>query len=105
MSLSGLTCAIVQAQPWSYTKAENFARAYEGWEQAPDGTKYFVFGYMNRNWEEEIDVPVGSENGFSTAGDRGAAAAALSNDQGQPTHFLPRRNRFIFKVKVPASFT
>jgi hypothetical protein len=25
-------------------------------------------------------------------------------DQGQPTVFLPRRNRFIFKVRVPASF-
>jgi hypothetical protein len=22
-------------------------------------------------------------------------------DQGQPTHFLPRRNRFVFKVRVP----
>ena len=26
-------------------------------------------------------------------------------DQGQPTHFLPRRNRFIFRVPVPAGFT
>jgi hypothetical protein len=49
---------------------------------------------MNRNWEEEIDVPVGPDNGFSP----GAA------DQGQPTHFLPRRNRFVFRVKVPANF-
>jgi hypothetical protein len=82
------------AQSLSYTKGQNIAPAFEGWEQAPDGTKYFLFGYMNRNWEEEIDVPVGAENGFSP----GAA------DQGQPTHFLPRRNRFIFRVKVPASF-
>ncbi len=37
--------------------------------------------------------------------DRGTGAPGLSNDQGQPTHFLPRRNRFIFKVKVPANFT
>jgi hypothetical protein len=50
---------------------------------------------MNRNWEEEIDVPVGPGNGFSP----GAA------DQGQPTHFLPRRNRFVFRVKVPANFS
>ena len=50
---------------------------------------------MNRNWEEEIDVPVGPENGFNVGG----------ADQGQPTHFLPRRNRFVFRVKVPADFT
>src|SRR5262249_17340632 len=68
--------------------------AYEGWEQAPDGTKYFVFGYMNRNWEEEIDVAIGPDNGFSPGG----------ADQGQPTHFLPRRNRFVFKGKVPTNF-
>jgi len=85
---------LLSAQSLSYTKGQNIAPAYEGWEQAADGTKYFVFGYMNRNWEEEIDVPVGPENGFAP----GAA------DQGQPTHFLPRRNRFVFKVKVPATF-
>jgi hypothetical protein len=102
----GLALAVystVSAQSLSYTKGQNVAPAYEGWENGADGAKYFVFGYMNRNWEEEIDVPVGAENGFNVGG--GAGAAGLSNDQGQPTHFLPRRNRFIFKVKVPANFT
>ncbi len=84
----------LSAQSLSYTKGQTVAPAYEGWEQAPDGTKYFVFGYMNRNWEEEIDVPVGSENGFAPG----------NPDEGQPTHFLPRRNRFVFRVKVPAGF-
>ena len=84
-----------RGQSLTYTKGQNVAPAYEGWEQAADGTKYFLFGYMNRNWEEEIDVPVGPENAFSPGGE----------DQGQPTHFLPRRNRFIFRVKVPAGFT
>ena len=83
------------AQSLSYTKGQNIAPAYEGWEQAPDGTKYFLFGYMNRNWEEELDIPVGPDNGFSPGG----------ADQGQPTHFLPRRNRFVFRVKVPTGFT
>src|SRR5262249_36202125 len=82
------------AQSLSYTKGQNVAPAYEGWEQDANGTKYFLFGYMNRNWEEEIDVPVGPDNGFNVGG----------ADQGQPTHFLPRRNRFIFRVKVPANF-
>ncbi len=83
------------AQSLSYTKGQNTSPAYEGWEQTSDGTKYFLFGYMNRNWEEAIDVPVGPDNGFSVGG----------ADQGQPTHFLPRRNRFVFRVRVPASFT
>jgi hypothetical protein len=82
------------AQSLTYTKGQNVAPAYEGWEQAADGTKYFLFGYMNRNWEEEIDVPIGPDNSFNL----GAA------DQGQPTHFLPRRNRFVFKVRVPDGF-
>ena len=89
------TTAVAAAQMLSYTRGQNIAPAYEGWEQGADGTKYFVFGYMNRNWEEEIDVPVGPDNGFAP----GAA------DQGQPTHFLPRRNRFVFRVQVPANFT
>ena len=84
-----------RAQSLSYSKGQNVAPAYEGWEQAPDGTKYFLFGYMNRNWEEEIDVPVGPDNGFNVGG----------ADQGQPTHFLPRRNRFVFRVRVPNGFT
>jgi hypothetical protein len=86
--------AMAGAQSLSYSKGQNIAPAYEGWEQAADGAKYFVFGYMNRNWEEEVDVPVGPDNAFGPG----------QADQGQPTHFLPRRNRFIFKVRVPASF-
>ncbi len=93
--LSALTLrADAGAQSLSYTKGQNVAPAYEGWEQASDGSKYFLFGYMNRNWEEEIDVPVGPDNSFNIGG----------ADQGQPTHFLPRRNRFVFRVKVPDTF-
>jgi hypothetical protein len=92
---AGAAGARLGAQSLSYTKGQNVAPAYEGWEQGADGAKYFLFGYMNRNWEEELDVPVGPDNGFSPG----------SPDQGQPTHFLPRRNRFIFRVKVPTGFT
>lgn len=84
----------VDAQSLTYTKGQNVAPAYEGWQAAPDGAKYFLFGYLNRNWEEEIDVPVGPGNGFNLGGD----------DHGQPTHFLPRRNRFVFRVAVPSTF-
>ena len=36
-------------------------------------------------------MPIGEDNAFSP----GPA------DRGQPTHFLPRRNRFAFEVRVP----
>jgi hypothetical protein len=88
-------CLSADAQSLTYSRGQNVAPGYEGWEEAADGTKSFVFGYMNRNWEEELDVPVGPDNSFNIGGE----------DQGQPTHFLPRRNRFVFKVKVPAHFT
>jgi hypothetical protein len=39
-------------------------RFFEGWEHNADGTFSMVFGYMNRNYEEELDVPVGADNHF-----------------------------------------
>jgi len=83
------------AQSLTYTKGQNIAPAYEGWEQDPDGSKWFVFGYMNRNWVEEIDIAPGPNNTIMPGGP----------DLGQPTHFLPRRNRFMFRVAVPKNFT
>lgn len=82
------------SQSLSYSRGQNVSPAYEGWEEDADGTKYFVFGYMNRNWQEELDVPIGPDNTFNVG----------DPDQGQPTHFLPRRNRFVFRVPVPKGF-
>ena len=79
----------------SYTRDQPLYPGYEGWRESPDGGYELLFGYMNENWGEEIDVPVGPDNYFSPG----------PQDQGQPTHFLPRRNRFTFIVRVPASFT
>jgi hypothetical protein len=78
----------------SYSSGQNVWPAYEGWEKTTDGSVDLLFGYMNDNWEEEIDVPVGPENNIQPAGP----------DQGQPTHFLPRRNRFVFRVRAPKGF-
>ena len=78
----------------TYQRGQNVAPAFEGWERNDDGSFSFLFGYMNRNWLEEIDVSIGEHNSFSP----GPA------DRGQPTHFLPRRNRFVFKVRVPADW-
>ena len=96
MLLAGAALAIT-VQPGSaqsYSRGQNISPAFEGWEENADGT-FFLFGYMNRNWEEEIDVPVGPDNNIQPGGP----------DQGQPTHFLPRRNRFMFRVRVPTNFT
>jgi hypothetical protein len=78
----------------TYTSGQHVEPAYEGWRPNPDGTFNFMFGYMNENWEEAPDMPVGDNNYFSP-GDA---------DRGQPTHFLPRRNRFTFEVTVPADW-
>jgi hypothetical protein len=78
----------------SLPTGQNIVPSYEGWEQNPDGSFNLVFGYFNRNWDEEIYLPVGPDNGLSP----GVA------DQGQPTHFFPRRNRFVFRVRVPKDF-
>ena len=77
-----------------YYSGQNVAPVFEGWEKNPDGTFSFVFGYLNRNYEERPEIPVGAENMFSP----GPA------DRGQPTHFYPRRQQFMFKVTVPADF-
>lgn len=78
----------------SYRSGQHIEPAYEGWEQNEDGTFSFLFGYHNENWEEELNIPVGDNNFFSPG----------LEDRGQPTHFLPRRNRFTFKVQVPADW-
>ncbi len=77
-----------------YSSGQTVAPAFEGWEQNPDGSFNMVFGYFNRNLDEHLHVPVGSDNSIEPGGP----------DRGQPSYFLPRRNRFHFKVKVPADF-
>lgn len=73
-----------------YASGQNVAPVFEGWERNLDGTVGMVFGYLNRNYEEEVDIPVGPNNSIDPGGDR-----------GQPSHFYPRRQRFVFKVVVP----
>ena len=35
---------------------QTIAPVFEGWEPNPDGTISMYFGYMNRNWKEELDI-------------------------------------------------
>ncbi|MEX0965527.1 MAG: hypothetical protein WDZ52_15985 [Pseudohongiellaceae bacterium] len=78
----------------SYRAGAEIEPGYEGWYVNDDGTYSLIFGYMNENWEETPDIEVGEQNFFTP----GAA------DRGQPTHFLPRRNRFTFEVVVPSDW-
>jgi hypothetical protein len=75
----------------SYSSGQPVWPAFEGWEHNDDGSANFVFGYMNDNWQEEFDVAIGPENSIEPGGP----------DRGQPTYFQPRRNRFVFRVRVP----
>jgi len=67
---------------------------FEGWIKNPDGTHDLVFGYFNRNYVQEFAIPAGPDNRIEPFGP----------DGGQPTYFLPRRQRYMFRVKVPADF-
>ncbi len=88
-----VVCGAAFAQ-LSYSSGQKVSPAYEGWDQNPDGSFNIIFGYMNSNWEQEFDIPVGPKNNIMPGGP----------DMGQPTHFTPRRNRFVFKVRVPKDF-
>lgn len=85
-----------QAQEMTYLTGQPVVPLYLGYMELPDGSYDMHFGYLNKNWQEEVDVPLGPENSITPT--------ALSPDGGQPTHFLPRVNRWQFTVRVPADF-
>jgi hypothetical protein len=68
--------------------------AYEGWYRNADGTFTLLIGYFNRNRQQALDIPVGPDNRFEPG----------NPDQGQPTHFLPRRQWGVMTIVVPADF-
>ena len=77
-----------------YLSGQSIAPDFQGWELNPDGSYVMIFGYMNRNYEEHLYIPVGPDNQIEPGGP----------DRGQPTYFLPRRNRNIVRITVPADF-
>src|SRR5206468_2593209 len=68
--------------------------AFEGWYKNSDGSFSILVGYFNRNLKQILDIPVGPNNHIDPGGP----------DQGQPTHFLPRRQWGVFTVIVPKDF-
>src|SRR5437667_16967 len=76
-----------------HSSGQAVAPAYEGFDANDDGSFNLWFGYMNRNYDEGVDVPIGPDNAIEPGGDR-----------GQPTHFVPRRHKDVFSVRVPKDF-
>src|ERR1700683_5591213 len=77
-----------------HDSGQSVTPAFEGWFPNPDGTFSILFGYLNRNGKQELDIPVGAANRIEPAGP----------DQGQPTHFLSDRNWGVFTITVPKDF-
>lgn len=86
---------------------------FEGFEKNTDGSFTMWFGYLNRNYDELPNVPIGANNAFLAADgvtDAGPVREDLvlddpgAADRGQPTFFYPRRQQFVFGVQVPMDF-
>ena len=86
-----------------YNRGLNVAPLYEGWIRNADGTIDMWFGYLNKNYEEVLHVPVGPDNRIEPGGP----------DRGQPSVFVPRRRRggaasrresYVFRIRLPADF-
>jgi hypothetical protein len=75
-----------------YNRGQSIQPVFEGWSRNPDGSFAMWFGYLNRNHEERLNIPVGPDNGFN------------GEDMGQPEFFETRRQQFAFKVDVPSTF-
>lgn len=80
----------------TYLRGQSVVPIFGGWSKNPDGTFDMHFSYLNRNWQEELEIPIGPNNNVTPA--------PYGPDAGQPTHFLPRNNRWLFTVRVPADF-
>ncbi|MXW69754.1 MAG: hypothetical protein F4Z61_07695, partial [Acidimicrobiia bacterium] len=98
-------------QRFMVKSGEIVSPAYEGWwPNEEQGGYTLFFGYMNSNWEQQLDIPVGPDNYFSHVGEGELDDLTIDSfdmaeaDMGQPTHFYPRRNPFLFTVDVPENF-
>ena len=94
-------CVALVAAAWPagaqipYKRGQDVQPAFEGWYRNADGSYSLVFAYFNRNYEEVLDIPIGPDNTMQPGGP----------DRGQPTHFDVRRQRLVFSVTVPGTWT
>ena len=77
-----------------FSSGQDVVPYFEGWIRNKDNSFDLVFGYFNRNWQEELAIPVGPDNTIEPGGP----------DRGQPTFFLPRRQGWVYRVRVPSDF-
>lgn len=91
---AGINAQVEFVNNVKYDSGQDLQPVFEGWARNPNGSFDLYFGYLNRNWREELIVPVGAANTFSP----GPA------DRGQPTFFYTRTKRKVFTVNVPADF-
>jgi hypothetical protein len=83
-----------------FNSGQDIVPSFDGWLRNPDGTFTMVFGYLNRNYKEELAIPAGPDNKVEPGGLLNQSPV----DRGQPTWFLPRRHAWVFQVKVPADW-
>ena len=79
---------------FKYNRGQAIQPIFEGWSWAADGSINMHFGYLNRNYAEQPEIPVGANNRIEPGGP----------DRGQPTFFYARTNRNLFTVNVPKTF-
>jgi hypothetical protein len=94
ISLSAAAVGVAALRAQVQPSVLNITPVYEGWLPNPDGSFELLFGYFNREWDDQVTIAVGPDNTMEPGGP----------DLGQPTNFFPRRNRFTFHVHVPKDF-
>lgn len=77
--------------PIPHDRGQNVVPVYEGWYRDAAGTLHLSWGYLNRNFTEELTISAGPDNRIEP----GPA------DHGQPTRFVARRQAGVFAVAVP----
>jgi hypothetical protein len=80
----------------TYIRGQSVEPVFHGWMPNADGSFELYFSYINRNWQEQLDIPIGPDNNIEPA--------PFGPDGGQPTHFYPRVNRWVFSIRVPKDF-
>ena len=96
VGLGGPEDVRAQADPQNFlfNSGQTIQPFYDGWAHNPDGSFEMHFGYLNRNYVEEVQVRIGTNNRIFPEGP----------DRGQPNYFYPRVNRRVFSVTVPADW-
>lgn len=87
--------APIAAQEWDLAPVPERDRPVspfmEGWYDNGDGTYTISFGYVNRNLNEVVEIPIGDRNRIEPA----------ELDGVQPTVFHRSRRRGVFAITVP----